>query len=127
MCIYIYIHITVDYRYVNLRSVSSRKRRATIRLKIEEWGFLSNPHSAPVTPDFELRPVTVPAPYQHLIESLVQVPRLRLVKALTGFTRIDSPGDYSDIADIDEAKRVKLAESEIDWVPALVFPKNPQP
>ena len=88
-------------------------------LKIEEWGFLSQPESSVPTNDFNLRTVPVPAPYTDLIDSLVQVRRLRMVKALTGFTRIDSPGDYSDIADIEPAKRVKLSDAALDWVPAF--------
>lgn len=87
-------------------------------LKFDEWGLLSQPESSPSSEDFKLRAVETPLRYRHLLAEVVQVRRLRLVKAMTGFTRIDSPGDYSDIADIEPAKRVPLAQGTVEWVPA---------
>ncbi len=87
-------------------------------LKIDEWALLSNPGDAPATGDFELHAVETPERYRNLVAEVVQVRRLRLVKAMTGFTRIDSPGDYSDIADIEPTKRVPLSQGSVEWVPA---------
>ena len=48
----------------------------------------------------------------------VPVERLRVVKALLGFTRIVSPGDYADLSEIPEIRRVPLARRPPAWVPA---------
>jgi hypothetical protein len=88
-------------------------------IKDEEWALFSNWHTAPKTdPDFQLRGVGVPDRYQSLIDEIVAVDRLRLVKSLTGFTRIDSPGDYADIAEIPDVKRVALSSGPPEWVPS---------
>jgi uncharacterized protein DUF1998 len=111
------VFVAIEAKRSEAPETSTTARAAD--LKIDEWPLLSQPNTAPRTEDFELRPVSVPTGYERLIESVVQVPRLRVVKAMTGFTRIDSPGDYSDIADIEEAKRVSIADGVPEWVPAF--------
>jgi hypothetical protein len=46
------------------------------------------------------------------------VERLREVRALTGFTRIESPGDLSDEPDVAPEKRGALSRRPPEWVPA---------
>src|SRR5690606_15487441 len=64
-------------------------------LKAEEWAIFSNPASARRTDNFRLREERLPGGYERFFERVVLVERLRVVKALIGFTRIVSPGDFA--------------------------------
>ena len=44
--------------------------------------------------------------------------RLREVRALVGFTRIESPGDYAETGELPEEYRAPLSRQEPKWVPA---------
>ena len=44
--------------------------------------------------------------------------RLREVRALIGFTRIESPNDYADVGDIPEVARAHISRRDPSWVPA---------
>ena len=63
-------------------------------LKPPEWQIFSNPNSVAASKDFKLRIVNPPSRYAKYIEKVVLAERLREVRALVGFTRIESPGDY---------------------------------
>lgn len=92
--------------------------RHLAQIKDEEWALFSDWESAASDRDFKLRGVGVPRGFETLIEEVVAVDRLRLVKALTAFTRIDSPGDYRDISEIPDVKRVPLSTDPPEWVPS---------
>src|SRR5690606_24531795 len=86
--------------------------------KIAEWRAFSNPGKAETSPDFRLREVAVPDECAEWIEQVVLVEKLRVVKALTGFTRIVSPGDFADPSEIPEETKVRLSRTLPTWVPA---------
>jgi hypothetical protein len=69
-------------------------------------------------PDFKLREVEAPKAYSKFLSRVVLVERLREVRALTGFTRIESPGDLADEPDVAPEKRGSLSRRPPDWVPA---------
>ncbi|MGA9780150.1 MAG: DrmB family protein [Limisphaerales bacterium] len=87
-------------------------------LKVAEWAAFSKPDPARNTDDFMLREVAPPKGYEQLIGQIVLVDRLREVRALTGFTRIDSPGNFSDIEDIPKDRRAPISRHAPLWVPA---------
>ena len=89
-----------------------------MRLKIEEWDVFSNPDPDLNSKDFRLREVDAPPGYESVIDKVVLVDRLRVVKALTGFTRIGSPGDYGDLSEVPELRRAPLSRAIPTWVPA---------
>ncbi len=91
----------------------------TSDLKVEEWSVLAAPDQAPKSDDFQLSRRPIPKGYEPWIADVVAVERLRVVKALTGFTRIDSPGDFSDLAEIPDVQRVRLGRGAPMWVPAF--------
>ncbi len=91
----------------------------TADLKVEEWAVLEDPDRAPRTDDFQLARRPIPPGYEPWLADVVAVERLRVVKALTGFTRVDSPGDYSDLAEIPDVQRVKLGRVAPAWLPAF--------
>ena len=86
-------------------------------LKTPEWELFTHPDAAPETADMKLREVAVPAGFEELLERVVLVERLREVRAMIGFTRLDPPGDLLLEAGGDQ-RRVKLARSAPTWVPA---------
>ena len=86
-------------------------------LREPEWAVFSNPDPNLNSRDFKLRVVEPPAAYKKVISKVVLAERLREVRALVGFTRIESPGDYTDIGDFPKDQRVSLARSAPKWVP----------
>lgn len=83
-------------------------------LRSAEWeifsaGVLPDPHD-----DFTLRRPGVPPELAGQLEDVVQVERLREVRALVGFTRLDAP-DPDDPGLVEPAP---LSKSTPDWVPA---------
>lgn len=91
----------------------------TAELKAEEWALLSQPGKAAQTQDFRIRSEGVPQGFEDLIAEVVAVDRLRSVKALTGFTRVDSPGDYSDLSEIPDVQKAPLSRAAPKWLPAF--------
>lgn len=89
-----------------------------LKLKVDEWKVFSEPSSDFNSKDFRLREVDVPKGYEDSFEKVVLVDRLRVVNALTGFTRVGSPGDYGDLGEVPTARRAPLARTPPTWVPA---------
>lgn len=87
-------------------------------LKTPEWQVLSNPAHAPIARDFKVTAVPVPSGYEQVLQQVVLVERLREVRALIGFTRIESPGDFSEVIEIPEIRRAPLSRKRPTWVPA---------
>lgn len=87
-------------------------------LKTPEWKTLSHPETAENTPDFQLKSVDPPAGFEIYFTRTVLVETLREVRALIGFTRIQSSGDFEDTPEIPKEYRGKLSRQEPDWVPA---------
>lgn len=87
-------------------------------LKNPEWQILTTADSNKNTPEFQLFPVPAPIGYEKYFQKIVLVERLREVRALIGFTRLQSPGDFSDIETITEQYRVKISRNTPEWVPA---------
>jgi hypothetical protein len=63
-------------------------------LKTPEWHVFTDPLAAEHSRDFQLRVVPPPGRYTPFFEHIVLAERLREVRALIGFTRIESPSDY---------------------------------
>ena len=78
-------------------------------LKTPEWLVFIDPAHAQKTRDFRLREVRSPRRFAKYFEKVVLAERLREVRALVGFTRIESPGDYENPAEFPEAQRMKIA------------------
>lgn len=88
-----------------------------IDLKEPEWQVFSMPDPSRNATDFELTPVAPPVGFEAYFEKVVRVERLREVRALVGFTRIESPGDYADPQDIPAELRAPLSRGAPSWVP----------
>jgi hypothetical protein len=81
-------------------------------LKVAEWEIFSAPNPIRNSPEMQLRPVPPPERYARQIERVLLAERLREVRALTGFTRIDPPGEDG------QAVRAPISRTPPRWVPA---------
>ena len=87
-------------------------------LKIAEWAVLTqNPTPSP-TEDFRVTRVAPPTGFTHLFEDTVLLEKLREVRALLAFTRIESKGDFADAAYIDDGRQTPLSRQSPTWLPA---------
>jgi hypothetical protein len=86
-------------------------------LREPEWQVFSCPDPARNGRDFQLRPVDVPKAYKKAFDKVVLVERLREVRALIGFTRVSSPGDFSEPVELPPERRAPLCRAKPKWVP----------
>jgi hypothetical protein len=87
-------------------------------LKLPEWQVFSNPDSAAENRDFKLRRVTPPKGFEAFMEDTVLVERIREVRALLGFTRIESNADFAEATVIKDGRLTKLCQESPKWLPA---------
>jgi hypothetical protein len=87
-------------------------------LKTPEWSVFIDPAHAQKTRDFRLREMRAPQRFARYFDRIVLAERLREVRALVGFTRIESPGDYENPAEFPEDQRMRIARGNPSWVPA---------
>ncbi|HUY23677.1 MAG TPA: DUF1998 domain-containing protein [Candidatus Saccharimonadales bacterium] len=80
-----------------------------------EWDLLSRPTTDRQDEDFRAEPTPTPPGYDWLLDQVVQVPRLRSVAALVGFTRIMAP----ERNNLNPVNLLPLSTSAPDWVPAV--------
>ncbi|MFG3604350.1 DrmB family protein [Micromonospora chersina] len=85
-------------------------------LHTPEWDIFSAGELPPTTPDFTLRrdPNGVPGELKEIYADVIQAERLREVRALVGFTRLDAP----DPMDPELVWRAPLSRATPEWVPA---------
>ena len=88
-------------------------------LRGPEWRVLSKGDSSMNGMDFQLTPVDPPKGYERVIERVVLVERLREVRALIGFSRVEAPGDFGDVPDVPKEVRAPLARKDPVWVPSV--------
>jgi len=87
-------------------------------LKTPEWEVFTDPDSTEKGRDFQLRVVSPPKRYVKYFEKVVLAERLREVRALVGFSRIESPSDYDNPTAFPENQRARLSRTQPTWVPA---------
>ncbi len=87
-------------------------------LKTPEWDIFSNPAANKTTDNFKLREVPPPEGFKQFFEKVVLVEKLREVRALIGFTRIESPGDYDTAFQVPKDRLAPLSRAAPKWVPA---------
>lgn len=88
-------------------------------LLLPEWSVFSTADEQLRATDFQIRKVAAPDKYRSHIVKVVLVDRLREVKALAGFTRIDSPGELDDLDEEQRIDAAPLNRSQLNWVPAV--------
>lgn len=95
----------------------------TVDLRVEEWrAFQSNPGKIDPKTEFKSVAVEVPDGFGDLIERVVVLERLREVRALRGFTRIDAVADVGSLEDVEAIQSVLspiFKASTISWYPGV--------
>lgn len=86
-------------------------------LKVPEWQVLCAADASLESRDFKLRRVKPPAGLEAYFEDTILVERIREVRALLGFTRIESKGDFADAAYVDDGRQTNLSRNPSDWLP----------
>ncbi len=99
------------------RNASDQDEEELPDLRRPEWEVFSNPDPSSNDRDFKLRVVESPRSYQSVLKQVVLAERLREVRSLIGFTRIESAGDYTEIGDFPKEQRVPLSRTAPKWVP----------
>lgn len=87
----------------------------TDNLRLEEYRqFTSGVQVQGLDREFEIKPQPVPTHLKRWFSRLVKVARLREVRALTGFTRIQPPGDSADV----NIAPLSVTQG-MEWLPAI--------
>lgn len=87
-------------------------------LKLPEWAVFSKPESAAENRDFKLKRVAPPKGFEAFFEDTVLVERIREVRALLGFTRIESNADFAEATILKDGRLTKLCRESPTWLPA---------
>lgn len=87
-------------------------------LKAPEWDVFVTHNPKLNNADFKLTPVTVPTRFRDFFEQIVLVERLREVRALIGFTRLDAMGELTDPDLNIQIDPSPLSRQPTNWVPA---------
>jgi hypothetical protein len=87
-------------------------------LKIAEWALLNQNPPAPPTKDFRVTLVPPPSGFSQFFEDTLLLERLREVRALLAFTRIESKGDFTDADYEDDGRQTPLSRQSPTWLPA---------
>ncbi len=87
-------------------------------LKSPEWKVFANPSKAKESRTFKLRVVPPPTAYTQHFDKIVLVEKLREVRALVGFTRLMSPRDFDNVAELPPERRARLSRRDPTWLPA---------
>ncbi len=89
-------------------------------LKTPEWEiFATTTTFTGPDPDWQLRPIPPPADFTDIFEQVILAERLREVRGLIGFTRIQSPGDFTDSGEVPPEFRAPLGRENLTWIPAM--------
>jgi hypothetical protein len=87
-------------------------------IKLPEWQVFSNPESAAESRDFKLSRVAPPKGLEKIFEDTVLVERIREVRALLGYTRLESNSDFAEITALEDVGSLQRKYSnyiEISW------------
>jgi hypothetical protein len=78
----------------------------------------SNPSGVADSKDFNLRCVAPPNGYEDFFEETVLVERIREVRALLGFTRIESNADFAEPTTLHDGRLTRICREAPTWLPA---------
>jgi hypothetical protein len=108
------LQLTPDQLHAEIeRRLGAQDQINTDNLRLEEYRqFTGGVQVQGLDREFEIRPQTLPEGLKPWFSRLVKVTRLREVRAMTGFTRIQPPGDSQD-------SHASLSITPLDWLPAI--------
>lgn len=89
-----------------------------INLREPEWNLFIEPDPSLNGRDFRIRPTEPPEGYDDHVEKVVLVERVREVKALIGFSRIESPGHLGENEELPKEQWAPISRTNPAWIPA---------
>jgi hypothetical protein len=104
------------WQAIEVRRNSVTQGDASLDLLGPEWTQFTNPDDAPSSPDFLLKSVGSPRGFDLLVAPTVLAERLRVVFALTGFTRLDGPDSLGEKG--GAVRTVGLTKRRPMWLPS---------
>lgn len=87
-------------------------------LKTPEWLAFSQPDPLKNMSEFQLNPLAPPEGFADYFTQTVLVERLKEVRALIGFTRIQSSGDFIEGNQLLQEYLVRISRQTPTWVPS---------
>lgn len=100
------------------KAADSENKAVETDLKIAEWQILTSPVPETPTKDFKIKRVPPPLGFETLFEETVLLERLREVRALLAFNRIESKGDFADASQAEDDRQTPLCRQSPTWLPA---------
>lgn len=85
-------------------------------LKRPEWDVLTSSSPPSGWPEFLSRKVGIPKELEYVLDSVLLLERLREVKALIGYTRVEAPEEGTD--EDERPPMAALCNGSPEWVPA---------
>ena len=86
-------------------------------IKLPEWEIFSGQQQVESSPVLEVRSVAAPCGFEDAFENSMLVPRLSEVRAMYGFTRLNTQQEL-DLGIVAEQSVVSLTRGEPTWLPA---------
>ncbi len=102
----------------DLQSSASAEEEGEEDLKAPEWRLLNSGKTKFRSDDFLMRIVDPPLDYEAFFEKTVMLDRLREVRALISFTRIEPPGELGEDPRPRPEQQVPLGRGKPTWLPA---------
>lgn len=99
------------------RKGAQQNQPAAEDLKLPEWQVLSKADAAVEGKDFKLRRVAPPEGFETRFEDTVLVERIREVRALLGFTRIESNSDFAEATVLHDGRLTRICRESPTWLP----------
>ncbi len=87
-------------------------------IKLPEWQVFATPESAAESRDFKLRRVPPPKGFEKTLADTILVERIREVRALLGYTRLESNSDFAEITALEDARISPISRGAPTWLPA---------
>jgi hypothetical protein len=117
----LFSYFTAEQIWEAIRAKRTRDSQPPTRededLKAPEWEVLSAAYAAKQTSDFRVRKVAPPVGFERYFEETVLVERIREVRALLGFNRVESNGDFTDATMLADERRTPLSRGDPHWLP----------
>ena len=105
-------------------SIEGRRRPSDVDtvddddMKVAEWERLTRDPVPTSSRDFLVRRAPAPNGFERYFEETILLERLREVRALLAFTRIESKGDFADAGYVDDGRETRLSRESPTWLPA---------
>ncbi len=84
-------------------------------LKLPEWKILTAADASQNSLNFTLREIAPPTGFEKYFTKTVIVERMREVRALVGFTRLEASESFEDLIDESDIEQVPLSRGKLSW------------